>query len=297
METFQREMNHDRDEYRKIEWKQHRLQVTQLFEAVFSKEPMVGKVAIIGAGNCDDLDLEYLAARCQSIHLFDIDQDSMKKGIKDLPELTRKKIELVKIDVTGLDTIGFEENLSSMLNRGEKAGEIIQYVSDAETRLSQLSEHLFAKYYNEFDIVATSAIYTQLFYNWALELLAEHGANYQGSNMEQIKEGFLDVRDEIVRTLTHSLSKCIKQNGFYLTWSDILKIEPEYSDTIKEGINAIFTLAANVGYGAALIGLKAFMEEVDKSKLSLRYWPWDFNADKRYLTIGIIGRLKGSAKH
>lgn len=96
MEDFQRDMNHDREELRKIRWKQHRLQVTQLFEAVLSKKPMVEKVAIIGAGNCDDLDLEYLAARCQSIHLFDIDQESMEKGIKGLPELARKKSSWLK---------------------------------------------------------------------------------------------------------------------------------------------------------------------------------------------------------
>ncbi|WP_057915420.1 hypothetical protein [Peribacillus muralis] len=297
METFQRDMNHDRDEWRKIRWKQHRLQVTRLFEAVFSKEPIVEKVAIIGAGNCDDLDLEYLAARCHSIYLFDIDQDSMENGIKDLPELVRKKIQLVKINVTGLDTMGFDENLSSMLNRGEEAEVIIQYVKDTENRLGQLSEHVFSNYYHDFDIVATSAIYTQLFYNWAMDLLAVHGANYEENEMEQVKEGFLDLRDEIVRTLSHSLSKCIKQNGFYLTWSDISKIEPEYSDTINEGINAIFSLAANLGYGAALIGLKAFMEEVDKSKLTLRYWPWDFNEDKQYLTVGIFGRLDEGEKN
>lgn len=35
-------------------------------------------------------------------------------------------------------------------------------------------------------------------------------------------------------------------------------------DTINEGLNAIFALASNVGYGAALIGIKTFIEEVDK---------------------------------
>ncbi|WP_285765919.1 hypothetical protein [Peribacillus sp. SI8-4] len=296
METFQREMNHDRNESRYSRWKQHRNQVTHLFEAVMSKEAMIEKVAIIGAGNCDDLDLVYLAARCRSIYLFDIDQESMEKGIKNLPELARKKIKLVKINVTGLDTIGFDENLSSMLNRGQKATSIIHYVREIENQLSQLSEQLFAEYYDEFDIVATSAIYTQLFYNWAMDLLAEQADTYLENDLEQIKEGFLDLRDEIVRTLNHSLSKCIKQRGYYLTWSDMLKIEPEYGDTINQGINAIFTLAANVGYGAALIGLKAFMDEVDQSQLSLTYWPWDFNADKQYLTMGAIGRMHGNGR-
>ncbi|MCP1096425.1 hypothetical protein M0L17_21900 [Bacillaceae bacterium OS4b] len=66
METYQRKMNHNRDEYRKLRWKQHRIQVTGLFDAVFSKKAFVDKVAIVGAGNCDDLDIEYLATKCNS---------------------------------------------------------------------------------------------------------------------------------------------------------------------------------------------------------------------------------------
>ncbi|MBT2667976.1 hypothetical protein J7J00_21255 [Bacillus sp. ISL-4] len=60
MEIYQRKMNHNRDEYRKLRWQQHRLQVTGLFDAVFSKKAFADKVAIVGAGNCDDLDLEYM---------------------------------------------------------------------------------------------------------------------------------------------------------------------------------------------------------------------------------------------
>ncbi|MFE4133552.1 hypothetical protein [Peribacillus sp. YIM B13482] len=292
METYQREMNHNRDEFRKMRWKQHRSQVTGLFDAVFSKKEIVDKMAIVGAGNCDDLDIDYLAAKCNSIYLFDIDMESMEKGIENLPEHTRKKIQLVEIDVTGLDKMDFDHHLSSMLDRGEKAEEIIQYVKDAENRLGRLSESIFANHYNGFDVIATSAIYTQLFYNWAKELLSDYSNQYQNKDAEEIKNGLLDLRDEIVRTLNHSISKCIKENGFYITWTDILKIEPEYMDTINEGLGAIFVLASNVGYGAALIGIKSFIEKVGKSELSLRYWPWDFNANKQYLTIGIIGRLK-----
>ncbi|MBD8590659.1 hypothetical protein IFT92_23245 [Peribacillus simplex] len=290
METYQRKMNHNRDEYRKLRWKQHRIQVTGLFDAVFSKKAFVDKVAIVGAGNCDDLDIEYLATKCNSIFLFDIDMESMEKGTANLPERTREKIQLIEIDVTGLDKVDFDHHLSSMLNRGETAKGIIRYLKDTENRLGQLSDRVFVNYYNDFDIVATSAIYTQLFYNWAMELLSDHANHYRKEDAEEMKNGILDVRDEIVRTVNHSISKCTKQNGFCITWTDILKIEPEYMDTINEGLNAIFALASNVGYGAALIGVKTFIEKVDKSELTLRYWPWDFQENKQYLTIGIIGR-------
>lgn len=293
METYQRNMNHNRDEYRKLRWKEHRIQVTGLFDAVFSKIAFVDKVAIVGAGNCDDLDIEYLATKCNFIYLFDIDMESMEKGTASLPERTREKIQLIEIDVTGLDKVDFDHHFSSMLNRGESVKGIIRYLKDTEKRLGQLSERVFANYYNDFDIVATSAIYTQLFYNWAMELLTDHANHYQKKDAEEMKNGILDVRDEIVRKVNRSIFKCTKQDGFCITWTDILKIRPEYMDTINEGLNAIFALASNVGYGAALIGVKTFIEKVDISELTLRYWTWDFQENKQYLTIGIIGRNNG----
>ncbi|WP_286184816.1 hypothetical protein [Bacillus sp. SD075] len=38
METYQRKMNHNRDEYRMLRWNQHRKQVTGLFDAVMTKK-------------------------------------------------------------------------------------------------------------------------------------------------------------------------------------------------------------------------------------------------------------------
>ncbi|MFB7640411.1 hypothetical protein [Peribacillus butanolivorans] len=292
METFQREMNHNRDEFRRTRWTKHREQVTGLFDAVFLKKGLVDNVAIFGAGNCDDLDLDRLATKCNSIYLFDIDIESMKKGTKNFSESTRNKIKRIEFDVTGLNKIDFEHKLSFLLERGEKADDIVRFLKDTENQLGQIADGVFADYINHFDIVATSAIYTQLFYNWAIDTLSEYEHQYEKEELEKIEDGFLDLRDQIVLTLHHSISKCCVENGFYISWSDILKIEPEYMDTFNKGLNAIFALASNVGYGAALIGIKDFMEKADKSELSLRYWPWDFNENKQYLTMGLIGRFQ-----
>lgn len=40
-----------------------------------------GKVAILGAGNCNDLDLVQLASECGEIHLFDLDREAMEDAL------------------------------------------------------------------------------------------------------------------------------------------------------------------------------------------------------------------------
>ncbi|MFJ7638194.1 hypothetical protein ACIQXR_12820 [Peribacillus sp. NPDC097224] len=292
MEAFQRDLNHNRDEYRRIKWGKHRERVTELFDTVFSKQAFVNKIGIIGAGNCDDLDLNHLSTKCNSIYLFDIDKESMVNGIKNFSESTRNKIQLVAMDVTGLDKINFEQTLTSMLEHGEKTEDIIQYVLNMKDKLSEIVHNEFNDYIGQFDIFATSAIYTQLFYNWALDTLEKNKHHYEQLDLVRIKDGFLDVRDQVVLNLQDVAFKCCTGNGFYITWSDILKMEPEYIETTNQGINAIFSLASNVGYGAALIAIQHYMSKVDRQDFSLRHWLWDFDENKQYLSIGLLGKVK-----
>ena len=294
MESFQREMNENRDKARRVKWKNHRAQVTRLFHDVFSKKSSIDKIAIFGAGNCDDLDLDDLASTCNTIYLFDLDGESMKRGIQNFSVSTRNQIKLVELDVTGLNKIDFEQKLTSLLESGEKAEKVVQFLIDTTNHLVGISENEGTSWIESFDVVAISAIYTQLFYNWALDILDKYNEKYNQNDLEKIKEAFLDLRDQIVLTFQESVSKFCHPSGFFISWSDMLKMENEYMEVIQKGPNAIFTLASNVGYGAALIGVKDFIDKVDKETFSLRFWPWDFNEDRQYLTVGLLGRVSGN---
>lgn len=292
MEAFQKELNHNRDEFRRTKWAQHREQVTGLFDTVLSKQAPVDKIGIMGAGNCDDLDLDHLATRCNSIYLFDIDKESMINGIKNFSESTQCKIQLVEFDVTGLGKMDFEQTLTSMLMNGERTDKVVEYLLKTNHHLSEIIHNEFAEYIGTFDIFATSAIYTQLFYNWAVATLEKNKHHYEQMDLNRIKDGFLDLRDQIVLNLQDLAFQCCTTRGFYITWTDILKLKPDYAETTTQGINAIFSLASNVGYGAALLAIQDYMGKVDRREFSLNHWIWDFNEEKQYLTIGLLGKLK-----
>lgn len=290
MEAFQKELNQNREEFRRMKWGKHRDYVTGLFDRVFLKKGTVDKVAIFGAGNCDDLDLDHLASKCHSIYLFDIDAESMKRGMKNFSETTCNKIELVEHDVTGLSKIDFEHQLPSLFESRKNSDEILKFLKDTENRLGKIVEDEWTPFTESFDIVSTSAIYTQLFYNWALEVLSKYENQYNQDELIRIKEGFLDLRDQIVLTFNDSVRRCCKVNGFFIMWSDILKMESKYTEIIKEGPNAIFALASTVGFGASLIAIQDFIAKVEKEDFFLTYWPWDFNEDKQYLVMGMLGK-------
>jgi len=58
----------------------HRAQVTGLLEGAAPPEP--GRLLVLGAGNCNDLDLARLLARFASIDLVDIDPEALEAGCR-----------------------------------------------------------------------------------------------------------------------------------------------------------------------------------------------------------------------
>lgn len=83
----------------------HRQRVTQLLEA--GGRPGESRLCVLGAGNCNDLDLPALLKAHGTVYLVDVDQDALdqaavRQGVADHPSLHR----LGGIDLTGMiDTL------------------------------------------------------------------------------------------------------------------------------------------------------------------------------------------------
>ena len=60
-------------------FRRHRNQVMDLLGAESRRQ---GRVAILGAGNCNDLDLRQLASGCGEVHLFDLDREAMEQALR-----------------------------------------------------------------------------------------------------------------------------------------------------------------------------------------------------------------------
>ncbi len=124
----------------------HREQVTRILQQ--QPDPQSKSLAILGAGNGNDFHLDALAQRYQSITLFDIDPDALRRCVGPLPEPLRRCVKTVApIDLTGV------------LDRLMVADKMPSEAFDELVALAANPEHDGA---SQFDVVASTCLLSQL---------------------------------------------------------------------------------------------------------------------------------------
>jgi hypothetical protein len=53
-----------------------------LTELILKTTPARGRVCILGAGNCNDIDLARLLESCAEVHLVDLDEEALRRGVE-----------------------------------------------------------------------------------------------------------------------------------------------------------------------------------------------------------------------
>ncbi|MCY3776688.1 MAG: hypothetical protein OXH11_11985 [Candidatus Aminicenantes bacterium] len=84
-------------------WRSFTRHRNRVMELLGDESRRQGKVAILGAGNCNDLDLVQLASECGEIHLFDLDREAMegallRQGVPERPNIHLRD----DLDLSGL---------------------------------------------------------------------------------------------------------------------------------------------------------------------------------------------------
>jgi hypothetical protein len=127
----------------------HRAQVEQLLLPDCS--PPAGRLCVLGAGNCNDLDLPRLAERFDEIHLVDLDPMAVAQAVRRQGLESSSKIKVhAPVDLTGI-----AEMLGSWNGRAPAAGEI-----DALIRQAADAPHPALG--GRFDVVLSTCILSQI---------------------------------------------------------------------------------------------------------------------------------------
>lgn len=71
------------------------------WELLDRRIPSGGRVALIGAGNGDDLPLARLASRAARLDLFDLDRAALRRAVRSCPPGLRGRLRARRLDVTG----------------------------------------------------------------------------------------------------------------------------------------------------------------------------------------------------
>jgi hypothetical protein len=133
---------------------EHRARVTDL-----ACERPGGTLAVLGAGNCNDLDVERLAASFDAISLIDLDSEALARGLARQPPALAAKLKLhAPVDVTGaLSRLG-------QFRRGEAT----------QANLAQLLEDsvktVTAALPTGFDVVVSTGLLSQIMHSCRLAL-------------------------------------------------------------------------------------------------------------------------------
>jgi hypothetical protein len=110
------------------------------------------RVAILGAGNCDDLPLERIAARAGELTLIDLDARSIRAARRRLPRRLRCRIDVVEHDVT--------DGIADAIAIAAATGQVPELVLMSETPLPGAP----------YDLVIGDLLYSQLLYPALIDL-------------------------------------------------------------------------------------------------------------------------------
>ena len=151
------------------DWARYRERLTEL---VLEMNPR--SVMIIGAGRCNDIDLERLVELTGNVTCVDVDAASMEAAVAGLPEKLRDKVELRNVSITGINEQDLESFCDSMLMSARAWGremtpdifrrEMMAGLDDLKKRLVRDEAELLADSIgNSSDLVLCAGVHSQLF--------------------------------------------------------------------------------------------------------------------------------------
>ena len=118
------------------EWTQYREDLT---DTIIQYAKGSKKVAIFGAGPCNDIDLNKLVGVFEEIILLDKDVQAMKKGIKQQNVKKESAIQLHRIDLVGIEDEDYRSYAACLIREIRKKGMKTDIHEFAEFALEQLA--------------------------------------------------------------------------------------------------------------------------------------------------------------
>jgi len=137
---------------------EHRTRLTAL-----ALEPPGQTLAVLGAGNCNDLDLVALAARFREIHLVDLDEEALRRARDRQPqEVARRLVLHAPVDLSGAF-----DRLAAFKDKPATAAE--------QARLPAASaQKVLAALPGPFDVVLSACMLSQLMHSCYVALGLQH---------------------------------------------------------------------------------------------------------------------------
>jgi len=301
MREFNRRVNTSYNpDYKYVLWSEYRKQNNKLIDDIIALNGQESnEIIVLGAGECNDLDLEYICSNFHRVVLTDVDSRSLKEGInrQSLTEDALAKIHIKEVEYTGLEEIKFFERVLQMVEQKVTKDKILFYIEETRNRLKEI--RVLEEYRNRFAVVLTTSVYTQLVYTQSQMMLdvIKHLRAFDQTTINEIEMKILDVIPDIIEGYNALLISLASKKSVIGMWTDILQFETR--GKMKEDIRVALELKElqsevlekyivdMAGKGLAYYGREDLLNRIDAVKSY--WWIWPFDEAKSYLVYGCIG--------
>jgi hypothetical protein len=233
-------------------------------------------LCLLGAGNCNDVDLSRLASTFGEIHLVDVDATALARAVARQTEAVRPRLRRHAVDLSGLP--------ARRLGRWKR---VVPTAADVEAAAASSLDAILTKLGGPYDVVASTCILTQMAFALREELGDRHPA-------------LETARFALMRTHLSTLVGLTAPGGVALFASDVVSsttypvAEPPAGRTLTDVLHDV--VSSGAGYFAANPELAAgLLAEVGTPEL-LEPWIWTGPLERTYLVYALRLRVPVDAE-
>ena len=242
-----------------------------LWEVLDGYAPAGGRVAVVGAGNGDDVPLRRLAERSARVDLVDLDAKAARRARSRLPGDLRRRVEVVREDVTA----GIADELVTTAARGDLPG-----VREAPpTPVGS----------GGYDVVIGDLLYSQLLYPALRDTTLPR---------ERIGVVLARIDRPLVASVVCRLHASVVPGGVVVHVHDPLGWWDDHAQPVS--LDEILTAAATDaeaalelvarGHGPSACDPRAIALEAGVPLLETTFWRWPFQRGVDYLACATVTR-------
>lgn len=288
-------LNQDRSDKRFEDWSVHRGATHSLIEEAVQKFGKRPEVLIVGSGNCDDLNLQYLFENASLLHFVDIDHQATLDAIQDKVDFSGVSTswDVFECDITGLISDGTFDHLQDLMRKQDT----VSFTQAAKSVVDQIEAIVKPQgILDGYDLVIILPVITQLITPLSTTL------PFQSPENENVfLEGITGIAAALATQLLNDSFALTRKGGYFVVVTDILEIthkmnwtsffdndnNPKFSNS-DQILNCMYDALSN---GTILVGALEFLKWADKKKdffIVQKHWIWVFSANKLYAAVGYL---------
>lgn len=277
-------------------WEGHRQIVTK--KVLEEIDDISDSIAIYGAGECNDIDLNDICKRFNKVTLIDIDKNILNRGLNKVELKNKNKINVLEIDLLDIDDSIYEE-FELLLKSKASLKKIKKFIIKVANEIEKKQINIPIEIH---DVSVCLGVHSQLTYTF-MGTLAEYFGNYDIKDIKKIDGNLEYLNNKTAERLNNLIFKYTSEYAFI--GLDIMEISKSlktdiYIPQLLEHINkSNFKGLSEIVYRCPVRGsyecLNDILKRINQEKINqqcINYYIWPFDELKSYVFYLMTEKIK-----